>query len=196
MKRPFFKIPVVIVIAAALNVATAWACALVVDIGAAPVREFYTALGGENHWEVFRWDRGTGTRVLSYCWSGRAPALCNPGRPETLLPHWGSIDPPDPDAPDIVSRIDEAWGFPMRSMLGRFESRPTADGTALMTRTGVISFRPAEPGGERGLYLPLIPVWTGFLVNTAVCALVVLVVYAGVRDLGRMARRRRESVAA
>jgi hypothetical protein len=189
MKRPLLKIAALLVIGAALNVTTAWACALAVDIGDAPARELYAALGSENHWEVFRWDRGAGTRVMSYCWNGRAPAPCNPGRPETLLAHWGSIDPPEPAAPALVSRIDEAWGFPMRSMLGRFESRPTADGTASVTRRGVLSLRPAEPGGERGLYLPLIPIWTGFLVNTALYALVVLVACAGVRDLSRSARR-------
>jgi hypothetical protein len=125
-----------------------------------------------------------------------APALGNPGRPETLLPNWGSIAAPDPSAPETASKIEEAWGFPMRSMLGRFESRPAIDGTPLMTRTGVVSFRPAAPGGERGLYVPLIPIWTGFLANTALCALVVLVVHAGIRDLSRVAHRRRVGVAA
>ena len=50
---------------------------------------------------------------------------------------------------------------------------------------------PAQrPGGPR-LYLPLHPIWTGFGVNTALYALLDLVVYAAARDVIRVVRRRR-----
>jgi hypothetical protein len=190
VRRHLVRIAVLLAIGAVINVATAWACALMFDIGAAPAWELYTPLGAEHHWEVFRWDGGPGTRVVSRCWAGLAPAPHNLGWPEELLPGWMSIDPPDRDAPVIVSRIGEAWGYPMRSMSCRSESRPAADGTMTTATSGVARLRPADRRGGRGLYLPLNPVWIGFSVNTALYALLGLVVCAAGRDLGRLVRRR------
>jgi hypothetical protein len=178
-------------IGAVINVATAWSCALALDLGAAPTFELYTALGAEHHWEVFRWEDGPGTRVLSRCWSGTAPAPYNAGDPENLLPGWMDIDRPRPDAPEDISHIGEAWGYPMRSMSYRSVSRPLAGKTSTAT-SGLVLLRSAERRGGRGLYLPVTPIWAGFSVNTLLYALVGLVVYAVARDLVRMVRRRRD----
>jgi hypothetical protein len=191
VRSRFLWITLSLAIGAVINVAAAWTCALAADIGAASASELYTPLGPEHHWEVFRWDSGPGTRVFSNCWSGMPPAPFNAGPPETLLPGWMNIDPPDQDAPEVVSHIGEAWGYPMRSMSCRTESRPVADGT-VTTTSGVVRLRSAEHRGGRGLYLPMTPIWAGFSVNTVLYALLGLVVYAAARDLSRLVRRRRD----
>jgi hypothetical protein len=190
------KITVLLAIGAVLNVATAWACALVLDIGAASPSALYTPLGTEHHWEVFRWDNAPGTRVLSRQWGGMGPAQFNPGQPEALVPGWMSIDPPDRDAPEDVSQVGEAWGYPMRSMSCSSESRSVAGGPLTTTSGGIARLRPAERRGGRGLYLPLHPIWAGFSVNTVLYALVCMVIFAAARDVTRVIRRRGDIVTA
>jgi hypothetical protein len=185
------KITVLLAIGAVVNIAAAWASALALDIGAAPVSELYTPLGPEHHWEVFRWDAAAGTRVVARCWHGMAPSPFNPGEPELLLPHWSNIDPPNRDAPEAVSHVGEAWGYPMRSMSCRFVSRPAADGTMTTDTSGIARLQSADRRGGSGLYLPTKPIWTGFSVNTVLYALAGLVVYGAMRDTSRRLRGRR-----
>lgn len=161
-------VAVFLVLGAALNVAVAWTCAATMDIGRGTVLELYSPVNGTDHWEVFRWDRTAGTRVLSRCWAGTGPAEFNPGDPTLLLARWGTIEAPGAVAARDLSQIDEAWGYPMRSMARRFDS----------SLAGGMPQRP-----------PLEPLWTGFTVNTIVFALASMVVYALLRDGGAILRR-------
>jgi len=184
------KITVLLAIGAVVNVATAWACALALDIGEASVSELYTPLGPEHHWEVFRWDSTPGTRVVARCWRGMAPSPYNPGAPELLLPRWTNIDPPDRNTPEVVAHVGEAWGYPMRSMSCRSVSRPAADGSLITTTSGIARLQSADRRGGAGLYLPTKPIWTGFSINTVLYALVGLAVYGAIRDSSRLMRGR------
>ncbi|MHC4275205.1 MAG: hypothetical protein ACYSUR_16275 [Planctomycetota bacterium] len=195
VKGHLVKITALLAIGAVVNVATAWACALALDIGEASVSELYTPLGPEHHWEVFRWDAAPGTRVVARCWRGMGPSPYNPGAPELLLPRWTSIDPPDRDTPEAVSHVGEAWGYPMRSMSCGSVSRPAADGSLITATRGIARLQSSDRRGGAGLYLPTKPIWTGFSVNTVLYALVGLAVYGALRDSSRLLRRRRTPAA-
>jgi hypothetical protein len=185
------RITVCLALGAVVNVATAWACALVFDVGAATASELYTLLGPGHHWEVFRWSGGPGTRVLSRSWTGMPPVQYNPGEPEWLIPGWMGVDLPDPDAREDVAQVWEGWGFPMASMSCRSVARTAADGSFTTTPRGVLQVRPPSRPGARGLYVPLIPIWTGFSINTVFYALLVFAASAAARDLSRFVSRRR-----
>lgn len=167
---------------AVINVAVAWGCATVLDLGHGRVSELYVELPGERHWEVFRWDNAAGTRVLSKCWTGFAPGPYNPGEPQDLLAWWGRIEPPD----STGAAIDEGWGLPLRTMSLHTVTEAAPGRTVETPAIGV--FRVTMPRGV--VHLPLVPVWGGFLVNTVVYALAVIVAWAAMRDLVRAIGRR------
>ena len=175
-------------IGASLNVAVAWTCALTVDLGQQSVDELYTDIGLEHHWEVYRWKGLSGTRVLSRCWTGFAPGPYNHGDPADLVASWGRTETPtEPLAPSL-SEIDDGWGVPLRSMGTYVTVQWSADGEKSFSRTGIFTLRSSAGAGERGVYLPLLPLWLGFLGNTIAYALVVIAIRGAVRDLVRAIR--------
>ena len=166
---------------AVINVAVAWTCVWVGDFGGATALELYAPLGENHHWTVYRWNLSAGTRVMSTCWRGVVGGPYNRGRPETLLPAWAGITPPDPVAPARLTTVSEAWGFPMRSLASRTGTQRTAGRktttTSKILRLGAVS-------------LPGAPIFSGFAINSFLYALVVWVVGALARDMRRAVRRR------
>lgn len=166
---------------AVINVAVAWTCVWVGDFGSATALELYAPLGENHHWTVYRWNLSAGTRVMSTCWRGVVGGPYNRGRPETLLPAWAGITPPDPVAPARLTTVSEAWGFPMRSLASRTGTQRTAGRktttTSKILRLGAVS-------------LPGAPIFSGFAINSFLYALVVWVVGALARDMRRAVRRR------
>ncbi len=180
MKR---RVLIVAVLGAVLNLAVAWTSALTMDLGHGQVSELFAEVGPDHHWEVYRWDNFTGTRIMSRCWSGFATGPYNYGDPADLLSMWGRIDTPTAPLPRSRSEIDEGWGLPMRSMGCHFVLQSTADGEPDSHRTGVLAFRKSKGVGDPGLYLPMTPLWLGSVLNTIVYALIIVAVRGGVRDL-------------
>ncbi|MHC4414192.1 MAG: hypothetical protein ACYS0G_02790 [Planctomycetota bacterium] len=189
MKRRLLVIASGLLLGAVINVAVAWTCAAVVDLGGGTAKELYVPLAESHHWWVVRWDRAGGSRIFSRCWSGLAGGPYNEGDPERLLARWGHIERPDPDAPEPLTQVVEAWGLPSRALWLRAETRPASTGTATTSTAHVFRVRRAGPQGEGGISLPLEPVWLGFAVNTVLYALAVLVVTAVARDARRALRR-------
>ena len=179
MKR---RLLIVAAVGAVLNLAVAWTCALTIDLGHGQVSELFADVGPEHHWQVYRWDTIAGSRIMSRCWRGFAPGPFNHGLPAELLSGWGRIDTPTAPRPLARTEIDEGWGLPMRSMGCHFAVQWTTDGKDSLN-SGVLSFRASTGAGDRGLYLPLTPLWLGFALNTIVYALVIIAVRGAVRDL-------------
>ena len=175
---------------AVLNILVAWGCAAALDFRGAAVEDSYLPLDNAYHWWVVRWDAAARTRVMSRCWQDIDPGQYTEGQPHELLTSWGHIVPPNPQDPQTLSQIDEAWGFPFRSLACYVESRP-AGGQAGITTTvsKVIHVRQPRRNGERGIYLPVAVMWPGFLLNTTFYGLVTLALVAVVRDLRGMRRR-------
>ena len=184
MTRRILTILLFLVIGAILNVAVAWTFAATLDVGRGSVLELYKCVDDSHHWEVFRWDRGAGTRVMSRSWRGQGPAEYNEGNPELLLARWGSIESPDLNTTDEISRIDEAWGYPMRAIALRFTSSRAPDGTTTTTENYLKL-------AATGRSLPVEPLWAGFAVNSIIYALASLVIYALGRDAISALRHRR-----
>ncbi|MHC4422958.1 MAG: hypothetical protein ACYS1E_20550 [Planctomycetota bacterium] len=177
---------------AVINVAVAWGCAAAFDLGHGRISELYAELPGERHWEVFRWDNAAGTRVFSKCWTGFAPGPCNHGEPQDLLASWGRIEPPDLTG----AAIDEGWGLPLRTMSLHIVTEP-APGRAVETPAiGVLRVTMPRSVGGATIHLPALPLWGGFLLNTVIYALAVVVAWAAIRDLVRAIERRRARMAA
>ncbi len=184
------------VIGAVLNVAVAWTCAVTMDLGRGTISELYAEIGLEHSWEVYRWDNMAGTRVMSRCWRGFAPGPYNDGDPADLLTSWGRIVAPSDPLYPSRSEIDEGWGFPMRSVGCHYALLWTARGDRSATEAGVLKLRASAGPGDRGLYLPLKPLWRGFVINTLVYALVVVAIHGAARDVTRTIQRRRAAAAA
>ncbi len=180
MKR---RLLIVAAVGAVLNVAVAWTCALTMDLGRGQVSELFADIGPDHHWEVYRWDNLAGTRVMSRCWRGFAVGPFNHGDPADHLTFWGRIGRPTAPMPNVRSEIDEGWGLPMRSMACYFTAQSTTDGEPESHNSGVFSIRKSSGIGERGLHLPMTPLWLGSVVNTIVYALVIVAVHGALRDL-------------
>ncbi len=176
---------------AVLNIAVAWTCAATMDLGHGTVSELYAEVGTEHSWEVYRWDNVAGTRIMSRCWRGFAPGPYNHGDPATLLATWGRIVAPSEPLPASRSGVDEGWGLPMRSVGCYYDLLWTDQGEKSTSKAGVLRLRKSAGPGQRGLYLPVKPLWSGFVINTIVYALVVVAIHGVVRDIARAIRRRR-----
>ena len=179
MKR---RLLIVAALGAVLNLAVAWTCALTTDLGHGQVSELFADVGQEHHWQVYRWDRTAGTRIMSRCWTGFAPGPFNHGDPAKLLSGWARIDTPTAPLARARTEVDEGWGLPMRSMGCHFAVQWTADGKDAIN-IGVLSIRKSSGVGEASLYLPMTPLGLGFVINTIVYALVIIAVHGAVRDL-------------
>ena len=184
------------VLGAVLNIAVAWTCSVSMDLGRGTISELYAEVGLEHSWEVYRWDNAAGTRILSRCWRGFAPGPYNRGDPATLLSSWGRIVAPSEPLPASRSGVDEGWGFPMRSVGCHYDLVWTDQGETSTSDAGVLRLRTSTGPGDRGLYLPVKPLWTGFVINTIVYALTVIAIHGVVRDAARAIRRRRATTAA
>ena len=195
MKRRTLMIAGALSLGAVINVAVAWSSAMATDLRRGTMTELYAKLSDEHHWEVYRWNHAAGTRIFSKCWSGLASGPFNHGDPGELLASWGRIERPG-TAPPSGAEIDEGWGLPLRSMsLHTVATRD--DGGAIQTMTSA-AIRLRKPQGftRRGILLPLLPAWRGFVFNTIVYALAVVVIRAAVRDITRAIRRQRAPVTA
>ncbi len=176
-----FGICLFLLAGAVINVAVAWTCKWVGDFGSAAALELYAPVGDNHHWTVYRWNLPAGTRVMSSCWQGEAGGPYNRGRPETLLPAWAGITPPDAADPARHTIVCEAWGFPMRSLAARASTQRTA-GRKTTTTSNILRFG--------GVSLPGAPIISGFAINSFLYGLVVWVVGALARDMRRVLRRR------
>jgi hypothetical protein len=175
---------------AVLNVLVAWGCAAALDFEGAAASGAYAPLDNAYHWWVVRWDATAGTRVMSRCWQDSDPGPFTEGRPQELLASWGQIVPPDPQDPETLAQIDEAWGFPFRALACRVESRPAGSQAGMTTTTSkVVHLREPKDAAEPGIYVPVGVVWRGFLLNTTFYGLVTLAVAAAVRDVRGLRRR-------
>ena len=173
----------------AITVAVAWGGALVSDLGKGNASELYAELDGGHHWQVYRWDSAVGTRVFSSCWTGLSVGPYNHGDPAKLLPGWSRLTPQDAAAPQVQSDVQDGWGFPFRSLGCRSAIRLLGS-TPQTTTTGSIPLRSPRHVGDRGLYLPLEPLWGGFAGNSLLNGLLSMVIAAGARDLRRAYRGR------
>ena len=173
---------IVAALGAVLNLVVAWTYALTTDLGHGQVSELFADVGQEHHWQMYRWDTFAGTRIMSRCWRGFAPGPFNHGDPAELLSGWGRIDAPTDPRAEARTQIDEGWGLPMRSMGCHFAVQWTTDGKEAI-KTGVLSIRKSSGVGDPALYLPMTPLWLGFVANTIVYALVIVAVHGAVRDL-------------
>ncbi len=184
MQSRFVKLASFLASGAVINVLVAWGCAAALDFGGAATADSYAPLGNAYNWWVLRWDTTAGTRVLSRCWRDPDPGPFTPGRPQELLASWGQIVPPDPQDPEKLSQIDEAWGFPFRALACRVEARPGDSQSGwTTTMSNVVHLREPKGTGKPGIYVPVGVVWWGFLLNTIFYGLVTLALVAVVRDL-------------
>lgn len=189
-KSWFVKLASFLASGAVVNVLVAWGCAAALDFRGAATTDSYAPLGNAYHWWVVRWDTAAGTRVLSRCWQDIDPGPFTEGRPQELLASWGQIVPPDPQDPQTLSQIDEAWGFPFRTLACRMEARPADSQSGTTTTVSkVVHLREPKGAGEPGIYVPVGVVWRGFLLNTIFYGLVTLALVAVVRDLRGLHRR-------
>ncbi len=180
MRRRVVVVAVFLVLGAVLNLAVAWGGAAASDFGTGEVLELYAGLGDARHWEVYRWERFLGTRILSRTWRGPAPADANDGDPAELLSGWGEIRPPAAATAEDATQIDEAWGFPARTLSCRSDSAHDRGRMSGVIRLG---------GGSGDVTcLPAQPIWPGVALNTVCYGLVSMVAFGAGRDASRALR--------
>ncbi|MHC4429569.1 MAG: hypothetical protein ACYS0D_13340 [Planctomycetota bacterium] len=173
------------------TVAIAWIGAATTDAARGAVLELYAKIGAEHHWTVYRWNRAVSTRIISRSWSGFGGGPYREGRPEILLAGWGRIEPPDPATTETVTQVDEAWGFPLKAMACGVRVIDEAGGAVGVSTDAMWRLGGRAAGGGYDRYLPLRPLVWGLVVNSALYAVLSLVVYAAARDATRFVSRRR-----
>ncbi len=116
--------------------------------------------------------------------------------PSDLIPHWASIGPPGPEFAQGVSDNDRqlaiGFGFPIPSLW--YEERNTSSPPSNAVK-GCIDLGPSTrrlqqlKGCRRRL--PLLPIWTGFTINTVFYAAILWLLIPGPFVLRRLIRSRR-----
>lgn len=185
MTRRLGLIGGLLALGAFLNLAVAWTWGLATSFTRGPALECYAALGEDHHWTVHRWNRPAATRIISKSWHGFGGGPYPKGSPSFLLAAWGRIEPPDVTTPGTVTQIDEAWGFPLRTVACRVTVCEQQDRSTL-SYANLLALGAVNEDGQQEGYLPLRLIWWGFAVNSVLYGLLVLVVYAALRDLTRL----------
>ena len=166
----------VLALGAATTVSVAWIGAATTDAARGAALELYAKIGAEHHWAVYRWNRAVSTRIISRSWQGFGGGPYREGRPEILLAGWGRIARPAPATTGTVTQVDEAWGFPLKALACGVRVIDEAGGGLSVSRDAMWRLGGRAGGGDR--YLPLRPLGWGLAVNSALYAVLSLVVYA------------------
>ncbi len=196
MKRRLTKLVVFLLLGAIVNVAVAWACALLVDF-----REAEAVVGGakgrRGDWVIWHHDTGSALRVRALPVSGNNIEEYEqyPLHP-SLLPTWGplaaQVRQQTRDEPFV--RVADAYGWPRHSMWCAFAWN-TEQWPNVITDPRLSTLVITSPMG--GFYeltlraLPLRPIWPGFAVNTLLYTAILWLVICGPYTVRRMIRRRR-----
>jgi hypothetical protein len=180
MKRRLLKVVVFLALGALANVAVAWGCAVWV----AP--QAYTTLNGDTWlddariWRVHS-NPGPGYgEVASFVQTipdsikaQIAASLRGAGATsaESVIPWWSRLRKPDPEDPKTMAhRFQSACGWPWVSLSyhGVFTQHPRGGSTQREITGGIILYQPTFGAGDKPFRaLPLLPLWVGFVANTA-----------------------------
>lgn len=201
VKRLFRSIIICLLIGALINVLVAWGIALAVN----PLTGDHG--GGLRPTDGYQWDvsttTGFGTLQLSSRRHDTRTGYTNTA-PGDSIPHWSDYDEPLPGyrpGPGWDEyRTCQARGWPMLSLRTHTEALRSPDGPL---REQVFAWSLRFPWGKwklypfndtkrkplkHDIYLPLRPIWSGFVFNTLIYAAPVWIVMFG---FAMMRRRRR-----
>jgi len=194
-RRTILAVFMLLVAGAVINVAVAWIGAAVniadTHTRAAAAKYAHPNTGQEAWWRITVYQSAMSTTFACYWWKD------NLGRgtendPAALLPHWAAdMAQPNGDMPSSFGGgfLQGGWlhasGWPCRSFYVRIENT-----SALGVRVQYgMAVGPRLQNGHG--YLPLGPIWPGFVMNSLIYGGVLWVMWAGLLALRRMIRRQR-----
>jgi hypothetical protein len=169
------------------NVIIAWVCATTIDVSSKPGTTTFILEDG-NWIRMQRWSGAGATRVATRRMRDVALQGISPG---PTPPRW-QIGPSS--SARLVDRCADGRGWPLASMWCHWNQLPgNARWTSPRRIIGGIESKGVSlgPRGERAV-IPLRPLWPGFVINTALFALVpwmLLMVPIWLRALWRRRRR-------
>ena len=217
MKRRLTKLVVFLLLGAVVNVAVAWGFAWKLNVYRVPVTGGSETVAGvvgatpRHVWIVRRYNRTGATRVFSH-YSIRSMGTGYDGDPGSLLPSWNQdyfFSGIRRDELDEVVRIQDGRGWPMLALWGQ---------AVVGTRMSLPFYREVEyailltgsstdpswawasgtfVGGSGGYtprvvrFLPLHPIWPGFLINTIFYAAILWLLALVPFTACRLVRRKR-----
>jgi len=158
-----------LLLGAVVNVGVGWGCAWFVDVYEAP-QERAKSFEIGHRWFVLRWRRAGADRVTSIqSSSAHAPATATP--PELLVPSWNPIfivshKLDGVSGPSEGRRLQDGRGWPMLSLYGEGTFYAHGRATRAETLRGGFLYRGQNRSGQEGRFLPLLPIWPGFVINT------------------------------
>ena len=195
MKRRLFKLVLFLLLGAVVNVAVAWGCALVVDLGSRrPEGAGLTVDPAHGSRSFLIW-RGVGAfRIINDETDWAEDRRGGRSWVETSsLPHWTALRAIPPLQDGVL--WDDARGWPFLALRCRFG--PSDDIRNPYTVLGGLFVRDHPMTGRViGLptppfVLPYQPIWTGFAINTVFYAAILWLLTLGPFTARRMIRRKR-----
>jgi hypothetical protein len=191
-RNMIFRVLVLLVIGAIINVAVAWGCAACLNPTNWPQGPFgITAARSDND----RWDccfnRMPGAEARMYCASvGLDVQSLSNGKTDpplaSLRAPWEAREKLD----DSTDSIFDARGLPLLCMWSRLDRNSRGDTWTNGIQTG-LSKSMIQNGGSFSVCLPLHPIWAGFAINTIFYASMLWLLFAYSCSLRRSNRVRR-----
>lgn len=217
LRKRIVRASVFLLLGAVVNVGVAWGSAIWVEFGyQGPTNfDYFADWEGTSRFPSYtalRWWRMSACRVEVYKvdYSGGVPGT-NTATFDELIPNWGQDFLHIPELDDIVpdrwtydplawgDRAVDARGWPCLAVWGgiRPPSGPWSNGAAAsqdwMVR-GAIPLSQYSPKGRNYValkWLPYLPVWPGFAINSMFYAATIWLLFTGPRTLRRWRRLRR-----
>jgi len=200
--RIITQVIVFLLLGAIVNVAVAWACALLVD-----AHEWAELRIGQyvdrNHGDTIldRWDKIGSTSIDATHHPPRPrriSGVSEPGPLRDLVPWWiprcqqAFRSWPEVDDDGYGQYIAEARGFPMPTFWQEFEMQHLpSDGTSINEEWVVHGGIPFLRGSYTPRSVPLRPIWRGFALNTVFYAIILWLLIPGPFVLRRLIRIKR-----
>ncbi len=210
MRRRLFKLVVFLLLGGIVNVAVAWGCAILIDLylytGSPSFSGFSVGKIASGHdWAVLANERSGGAIIGSYVESPEQREyahemrlrLAEGGAPSLRIPSWSRAAIPkfDPAVNSTQAQVVEGYGWPWLSLWVSFhEIRPS--GTTGTTKVAVERWTGlALSSGAKLIHppkaLPLVPIWSGFAINTVLYAAILWLLTLGPFTLRRFIRHKR-----
>ncbi len=203
MKRRLTKLVVFLFLGAIVNVAVAWGCAVWIN----PIKfdsdmDIRFRRTGQYTWEFVE-TKAPGTTLLWSTRGWRKEILTIPDHgaaPEELVPSWSDLGELSNAFQKIVARapdslvIERKWvhcyGWPARSLWSHWNKIDPGDSPPIYRSEGYfLQLEPWEDFVPRAL--PIRPIWSGFVSNTVLYAIVLWLLTLGPFTLRRVIRRKR-----
>ena len=199
MKRRLYKLVLILLIGAIINVSVCWIFATRPIIRT--VLEFedgHSDIGEFGYWRIYHDESFGRVRVNSqwiYEWAGSLYVRGGLPPAREFVPNWSSkIENFEPSKINSANVVAEATGWPLLAMIAHYERGPYIQNVSggysspILAPNGLVISDSTE---KEGRILPLHPIWPGFAINSIFYSAILRLLFLSPFTVRRIIRRNR-----